>query len=79
MKTIICDICKMNEGKTLPLNIDVKKDRVGKTEYHYDYIDICLSCLIEKLRDFLGSQSLETSQKFLQSLKGAARKIPLIS
>ena len=41
MKTIICDLCKENEGLTFPVQINCKVGPIGK-ENHFDYADICL-------------------------------------
>ena len=73
MKTIICDLCKENEGLTFPVQINCKVGPIGK-ENHFDYADICLECLIRVLKDFLREEPLDTGRRFLAVIRKAKEK-----
>jgi hypothetical protein len=81
MKTIICDLCKENEGMTLSIQISCELGPTGGKETHLEYVDICLGCLIRVLKDFLREEPLDVARRFLGVIKESKQneKIALIS
>ena len=75
MKQIICDICSKNEGKTLMLQAGHKMGMEDSKYSTYQYIDICLPCLIEKIQILLENLPLEVNQAFSGILKDRNDKI----
>ena len=75
MKQIICDICNKNEGKTLMLQSGHKMGMEDSKYSKYEYVDICLPCLIEKIQSLLENLPLEVNQAFTGILKDRNGKI----
>ena len=75
MKQIICDICHKNEGKTLMLQAGHKMGMEDSKYSKYEYVDICLPCLIEKIQYLFENLPLEVNQTFIKILKGTDSKV----
>jgi len=75
MKQIVCDICSKKEGQTLMLQSGHKTGMEDSKYSKYEYIDICLPCLIEKAQSLLENLPLEVNQAFIKILKGTDSKI----
>ena len=75
MKQIICDICSKNEGKTLMLQSGHKMGMEDSKYSKYEYVDICLPCLIEKIQSLLENLPLKINQTFTDILKNRNDKI----
>ena len=69
MKQILCDICSENEGQTLMLQSGHKMGMEDSKYSKYEYIDICLPCLIEQIQSLLENLPLEVNQTFTDILK----------
>ncbi len=75
MKQIICDICNKNEGQTLMLQSGHKMGMEDGKYSQYEYIDICLPCLIEKIQYLFENLPLEVNQAFNKIIKGTEIKV----
>jgi hypothetical protein len=75
VKQILCDFCNKKEGQTIMLKAGHKMG-YGESGYsRYEYFDICLSCLVEKIQSFFETQPLEVNQEFTNIMKGSQVKV----
>ena len=70
MKQIICDLCHKNDGQTLMLWAGHRMGMEDTKYSKYEYFDICLSCLVEKIQYLFENLPLEVNQAFIKILKG---------
>ena len=70
MKQILCDLCNKNDGQTLMLWASHRMGMEDSKYSKYEYFDICLSCLVEKIQRFFENQPLDVNQAFIKTLKG---------
>ena len=75
MKQTICDICSKNEGKTLMLQTGHRMGMEDSKYSTYQYIDICLPCLIEKIQYLFENLPVEVNQAFNKILKDTGSKV----
>jgi hypothetical protein len=75
VKQILCDFCNKNEGQTIMLQAGYKMG-YGESGYsRYEYYDICLSCLIDRIQSFFENQPLKVNQAFTNIMKVSQVKV----
>ena len=75
MKQILCDLCNKNEGQTFMLWASHTMGMEDSKYSRYEYFDICLSCLVEKIQYLFENLPLEVNQAFIKILKGPDSKL----
>ena len=75
MKQILCDLCHKNDGQTLMLWASHRMGMEDSKNSKYEYFDICLSCLVEKIQYLFENLPLEVNQAFIKILKDTDKKV----
>ena len=74
MKTILCDTCKVNDCKTLQIELERRMGPVGDFEVRYGYIDICPRCFMKMVLAYFKDEQPETAQDVIRILTCPERK-----
>ena len=74
MKITKCDFCKINDCKTIQIELGRRMGPVADVEIHYGYIDICSKCFMKMVLAYFQDEQPETAQEVIRILTCPERK-----